>query len=98
MNRSIKKSARRARIIRIWICVMALFLGELLLYTWCRVQSVRVGYTISAQHEVQQRLVMRQNRLKIELAHLKSPERIESIARRKMGLTAPEPQQVITLP
>jgi cell division protein FtsB len=98
MNRSIKKSTRRARLIRIWICLMALFLGELLLYTWCRVQCVRVGYAISAQHNIQQRLLMRRNRLKIELAHLKSPERIESIARRKMGLTAPRPEQVIILP
>jgi len=98
MNRSVRKSTRSARDVRIWICLMALFLGELLLYTWSRVQCVRVGYAISARHETQQRLQMRRNRLKIELAHLKSPERIESIARRKMGLTAPAPEQVITLP
>ena len=82
----------------VWIVLMSFFIAELLFYTWCRVQNVRIGYEIthaSAQHR---QLVAMQNNLKIETAHLKSPERISKIAREQLGLTMPSPKQVIVLP
>jgi cell division protein FtsL len=39
-----------------------------------------------------------QDNLKIELARLKSPQRIAKIAREQLGLVRPTPQQTIVLP
>lgn len=81
-----------------WILILSLFIGELFFYTWCRVQCVQVGIEISSQRRKQQELVTLQNSLNIELARLKSPERIIRVANQKLGLAMPAPQQTIVLP
>ena len=77
---------------------MAVFISELLFYTWCRVQCVRVGYEISKEVEKHRQLLTVQNNLKIEIARLKSPERIAKIARKQLGLVMPNPEYMITIP
>ena len=81
-----------------WIVVMAVFLTELLFYTWCRVQYTKVGYTIAAEKESHQELQSLQKNLEIELTKLKSPNRIASIARNQLGLDIPKPNQIRSLP
>ncbi|MCP4687693.1 MAG: hypothetical protein GY859_06565 [Desulfobacterales bacterium] len=104
MKRSAKRRANRAKRGRkrgslgLWLLLMTILLGELLFYTWCRVQCVKTGYEIASYEEARGRLHTRQNELKIELASLKSPERIAEIARKKLGLVTPTSEQVITLP
>ncbi len=82
----------------VWIAVLSLFIGELLFYTWCRVQCVQAGYAIAHETRKQQELKTMQNSLKIELARLKAPENISRIAREKLGLAMPEPRQIIQVP
>ena len=77
---------------------MGLFIGELLFYTWCRVQCVQVKYEIAKATQNQQRLIALQDNLKIELANLKSPQRIATIARGQLGLITPTPKQMIPIP
>jgi len=77
---------------------MSFFIAELLFYTWCRVQNVRVGYEITRALAQHQKLVTMHSNLNIEMARLKSPERISKIAREQLGLTTPSPKQVIILP
>jgi len=83
---------------RTWMVLLLVFVAELLGYTWCRVQYVNVGYELSRGTEKHAALMTLQNSLKVELARLKSPARIEKIARDKLGLVRPTPDQVITLP
>jgi cell division protein FtsL len=93
------KSRRRNRkMIALWLSLLCVFIGELLVYTWVRVQCVRVGYDISAVNQEQQRLTELQANLKVELARLKAPQRITKIAREKLGLTLPAPKQIMVLP
>jgi hypothetical protein len=87
---------RRGRLV--WALVLMVFMGELLLYTWCRVQCVNAGYAISVETRRQQSLKALQNNLKIELAHLKAPENLSRIARLKLGLGMPEAHQIISVP
>lgn len=82
----------------LWIVVMALFFSEALFYAWCRVQCVNAGYGIDRQTRRHQMLVKERNTLKIELARLKSPERIETIARTQLGLAMPDARQTVILP
>lgn len=81
-----------------WVMVLFLFIGELLFYTYCRVQCVQEGIAISTQQEKHKELSALQNRLKIELARLKAPERISVIARKNLGLGMPDPAQIIMVP
>ncbi len=81
-----------------WALILSLFLGELLFYTWCRVQCVQVGIAISDERSKQQELKTLQNSLKIELARLKAPKRISRIAQNNLGLGMPDPQQTIAVP
>ena len=69
-----------------------------LLNVWLRLQVVNQGYALSATARLQQRLEQEQRELKLELATLTSPERLESLARRRLGLRPPEKGQVIVLP
>lgn len=82
----------------IWIIFMSVFVGELFLYTWCRVNYIGVGYEISQEIQKQHELIALQNNLKIELASLKSPERIAKIAKNQLGLITPTKNQTIVIP
>jgi cell division protein FtsL len=77
---------------------MGFFMAELLFYTWSRVQCIQVRYEISELNAEQQRLVMLQENLKIELARLKAPQRIANIAKQQLGLVAPTSKQLIVIP
>ncbi|MDJ0914108.1 MAG: cell division protein FtsL [Desulfobacterales bacterium] len=83
---------------RIWVILLTIFIGELLFYTWCRVQCTRIGYEISQITGYQKRIVALQNSLKIEVAHLKAPDRIAHIAKHQLGLALPRPDQVVSVP
>ncbi|MBW1988479.1 MAG: cell division protein FtsL [Deltaproteobacteria bacterium] len=80
-----------------WMLMVCAFLGELFLMAWCRVQNRQIGYEISAAWERHERLTKVQERLKVELAHLESPERIMRIAEQELGLVLPGPEQVVVV-
>jgi cell division protein FtsL len=82
----------------LWIVLMVLFFVEALFYAWCRVQCVNAGYGIDRENSRHQALLKERSTLRIELARLKSPERIETIARTRLGLVKPDVQQTMILP
>ncbi len=81
-----------------WMVMMFIFIVELLFYTWCRVQNVQHGYEISKEARNQKQLIAYQNSLKIELARLKSPDRIAQIAKQQLGLIMPTTEKTILIP
>ncbi len=93
-----KRRPKQKRKTALWIVVMICFFTEALLYAWCRVQCVNAGYAIDRQTRRHQTLIRDRNTLKIEWARLKSPERIETIARNQLGLNLPGPHQTVMLP
>ena len=64
---------------------------------WLRTMDDSVGYQISRARDEQKRLLNRNKQLKVEGASLKSLSRIEGIATGPLGLTNPEPQQMVHL-
>lgn len=88
----------RQRLTGVWIVLMVLFFIQALFYAWCRVQCVDAGYGIDQAHQRRQALIKERNTLNIEMARLKSPERIEQIARTRLGLVMPNAEQTVTLP
>ena len=57
-----------------------------------------MGYVLSTTSKLQSRLEQENRELKIELATMTSPDRLEALARRRLGLKPPEKGQVIVLP
>jgi cell division protein FtsL len=59
---------------------------------------VQIGYALSTTNKLQNQLEQENRELKVELATLTSPDRLEAMARKRLGLTPPEKGQVIILP
>lgn len=77
--------------------ILSLFISELLIYTWARVQCVNVGYEINNATRKNIDLKAVKKSIQIELARLKSPERISRIAKERLRLATPTPEQVIVV-
>ena len=76
------------------LCLIA----AVLVHVWLRLQVVHMGYVLSTTSKLQSRLEQENRELKIELATMTSPDRLEALARRRLGLVPPEKGQVIVLP
>ena len=80
-----------------WMIILSLFISELLIYTWARVQCVNIGYEINTTIRKNIDLKAVKKSIQIELARLKSPERISRIAKERLRLATPTPEQVIVV-
>jgi cell division protein FtsL len=72
-------------------CVLA---AGLLLFAWQHFQCLQLGYQLEELKAERGQAAEMNLRLKLEAAALKSPERIDAIARNTLGLTMPVPGQV----
>jgi len=73
-------------------------IGAVLVHVWVRLQVVRMGYVLSTTSKLQTRLEQENRELKVELATMTSPDRLEALARQRLGLVQPEKGQVVVLP
>ncbi len=76
---------------------VAVLVCSLIFLVWSRFQVTSVGYQISRAKDEQKQLLKINKGLKIEGASLKSLSRIEKIAKGRLGLNNPEPQQMVHL-
>jgi len=88
---------RRRGVLR-YSVILLCFASVVLLHVWLRLQVVNQGYALSATTKLQQRLEQEQRQLRVEYATLTTPDRVEALARRRLGLRPPEKGQVIVLP
>ncbi len=93
-----KKKFRSPRSIGVWVVLLLFLMGEFLFYTWCSVQCTKTEYGITEEQKKYKALLNLQKNLRVELAGLKSPDRIGRIARDQIGLVMPEPEQIIVIP
>jgi len=91
-----RRKKRGRAVITIFFSVV-LLLCSLIFLVWSRFQVTNVGYQISQAINEQKRLINLNKQLKVEGASLKSLSRIENIATSQLGLTNPEPQQMVHL-
>ena len=98
------KNSKKTRIKRnpklaiAWMVLMPVFIVELLFAAWCVLQSNQIERDIIQQTQKAAQQAATQDKLKIELARLKSPQRIAKIAREQLGLITPAPGQTIIIP
>jgi cell division protein FtsL len=72
-------------------CVLA---AGVLLFAWQHFQCLQLGYQLEELKAERGQAAEMNLRLRLEVASLKSPERIDAIARNTLGLTMPVPGQV----
>jgi cell division protein FtsL len=82
----------------LWLVALALaflLVACSLFYVWAHHQIVTLGYEISQAQEKEQELLNTNKRLRLELAALKSPSRIESKALKEFGFVKAEKEQLV---
>ncbi len=88
---------RRRQILMMSLSVLAV-ISVVLTHVWLRLQVVHMGYVLSTTSKLQNQLEQEHRELKVELATVTSPERLEAMARQRLGLIYPEKGQVLILP
>jgi cell division protein FtsL len=95
LQREVNREKRRE-------CFGLLVLGTLafsfiMLFAWQHFECVRYGYLIQQLKQEQAEKVEQNHALKVQFASLSDPQRIDTLARSELGLTPPQPSQIIQI-
>ena len=74
----------------------AVFLFGLFAYGWQHYQWIQYGYRIEEAQKKKGQLAEIERQLRLERASLSNPQRIDSIARKQLGMVVPAPGQLVT--
>ncbi|MBN2178157.1 MAG: cell division protein FtsL [Deltaproteobacteria bacterium] len=80
-----------------FIFATLIFMAIALVYVWFHIQVTRINYQIAEEIQNKNKLDEENRRLKVEIATLTSPQRIETIARIKLKMCYPKRDQVVFL-
>ena len=89
-----EKDRARARELRRLLLYGAAIVVPLLVYVWQRVEFLAASYEVEAFKKERETLQERNKQLTVERSFLLSPDRIERLARREIGLVDPAPSDV----
>lgn len=81
----------------IWLGMAFVLFGALLIHAWMRIQIRQTGYQIETVRAEREAVLGENHLLLAERAALRSPQRIDTLARAHLGLTNPLQQQLIVL-
>jgi len=77
--------------------IVIILMAASLLFVWSHVRMTELKYSIAREMSIKENLLEENRKLKVEIAMLKSPQRIEAAAKGTFGMTYPEREQVIFL-
>ena len=80
-----------------FIVVAIVLMFVALIYVGSHIHMTELEYKVTAELSVNEQMQEEQKKLKLEYAMLKSPQRIEGIARSRLLMSYPERDQVIVL-
>jgi cell division protein FtsL len=80
-----------------FIFVTLVLMAVALVYVWSHIRMTELEYMTAEEISIKERLLEEQRKLKVEIATLKSPQRLETIAKEKLQMTYPTRDQVINL-
>jgi len=89
-----ERDRARARELRRLLFCGAAIVVPLLVYVWQRVEFLRASYDVEELKKERLQLQEQNKQLGVERSFLLSPDRIERLARREMGLVDPQPTDV----
>ena len=80
------------------VVLSCLLVALALLLVWQRLRVVQLGYVLSTATKLERRLEQTNRELKLELGSLTAPERVENMARKRLGLKDPHRKHVVVVP
>ena len=81
----------------VWALAVALATLSFIFHLHVRFDIIQTGYALSRAQADQRQLRLEQRELRLELATLKSPGRIEQLARENLGMSRPDHDRIIRL-
>jgi cell division protein FtsL len=81
----------------IYIVAALALMSVLLCYVASHLQMTKLEYQIAEEISRKERMMDEQKKLKVEIATLKSPQRIAAIAMEKLQMTHPGKEQVVII-
>jgi cell division protein FtsL len=93
---SVSKKTKRRKVVLILLCALALF-SLLLFHVWISSRGVGLALEIDRLSKQKEALEEENEKLSLEIAELKSPERISKIAVMELNMIRPPKAEVITL-
>lgn len=86
-----KNRGRRKKSFFVWKCLIfaIIFFSLILFYVWGRVECLEIGYQVTERAKRRDRLIGENELLLSEAIGLKSPQRLERIAKEELGLVVP---------
>ncbi len=92
-----KSVVLRNRRVKLYCVIIAIALSALLIYVWTRIRVVQHGYDVSRLTREAEDMVGQKSRLESEIAALKSPKRLESVARDSFGMRLPKGEEIVII-
>ncbi len=77
------------------LVLAAVFIACSLFYVWSHQQIITLGYETSQATREERELLQENKKLRLKLAALKAPGRIEKMASQELGLVNPQKEQLI---
>jgi cell division protein FtsL len=95
-NSRLLRPAPAARLRDLWrrLAAGAALAGCLLFYAWQHFECIQIRYQVERLQSQRTQAMELNQQLRLEVATLRSPMRVDAIARNQLGLTVPVPGQV----
>ena len=81
----------------IWAFLLALCTVGALAHVAVRMHGIQIAYALGRERRTNTELAEQRRRLNIEIGMLKDPDRVIGIARDKLGMGPPAPENVVRL-
>lgn len=89
--------AQRGEMFPYILAVMVLLTLVSVFHVWSRVRVIDLNLEIAEASRLLKDFQEEQNRLRLEVASLKTPARIEAVAKGELGMALPTDQQVVVV-
>ena len=77
--------------------VVVLVAAAFVLHLHVRFEGVRLGYETNRARAHRTRLLLERRELRLELASLKAPDRVEAEARERLGMEVPDHRRIVPI-
>lgn len=89
--------AKRDEFLPALLIILVLLTIVSIFHVWSRVKVVDLNLQLGETRRLFKDMQQEQSRLKLEIASLKTPARIEALAKQELGLALPTNQQVVVV-
>jgi cell division protein FtsL len=93
----VKPDLGNRRGVGVWAFLLALCTAGALAHVAVRTHGIRIAYALGRERRTNTELEEQRRRLNIEIGMLKDPDRVIGIAREKLGMGPPAPENVVRL-